>query len=853
MSSPDDDAHKSLFDYRPRGADPDDVLNAFLEAMIEREVELYPAQEEAVLEICAGKNIILNTPTGSGKSLVALAMHFKAICEGRRSFYTCPIKALVSEKFFALCKELGPENVGMMTGDATVNRDAPVICCTAEILSNMALREGERAVVDYVIMDEFHYYSDADRGMAWQVPLLTLPQSTFLLMSATLGDTKILEEDLAKLTGNEVAVVRSTERPVPLDFTYAETPIHETISELIGERRYPIYVVNFTQRACAEQAQNLMSVNFNSKEEKKALKEAIGEFRFDSPYGKVIRRYVEHGLGLHHAGLLPKYRLLMERLSQQGLLKVICGTDTLGVGVNVPIRTVLFTQLFKYDGQKTAHLSVRDFQQIGGRAGRKGFDDQGSVVCQAPEHVIENKRLEAKHAHDKSGKKRKVVKKKPPEKGFVNWDAATFERLRSSQPEALSSVFSVDHGVLLNLLEYDDGANAGYRKLVQLIASSHERDRSKSALRRRAATLFKALRGAGLVEVVKVNGKSDIQVSDELQRDFSLHHTLSLYLIDALSYLDPESESYGLDVLTLVESILESPRVVLMKQLDRLKGEKVAEMKAAGMEYDQRMEELEKLEAPKPNKDFIYQTFNVFREKHPWIDDENIRPKSIAREMYERYMTFADYIKEYKLERSEGVLLRYVSQSYKALLQSVPETARDDTVYDIIAFLRALLGRVDTSLLEEWESLLHPDEEPEEEEAAPVDARPFRVAPEADPRAFLARVRAEMHRVVRAVADGDYEEASALVRQPDDDTWGAGRFDQALTPFLEEHERVVFDVRSRQPGKTRLVQESDDLWRVTQVLCDPDDDNRWMIEGEIRPSEIAAADEPWVQLVRIGV
>jgi superfamily II RNA helicase len=843
-----DDDRSTLLDHRPATADPDDVMSAFLEAMSDRGLELYAAQEEAILELATGRHVVLNTPTGSGKSLVALAAHFKALCEGKRSFYTCPIKALVSEKFFSLCDDLGPENVGMMTGDASINKDAPIICCTAEILANMALREGEHAAVDYVVMDEFHYYSDRDRGMAWQVPLLTLPQSTFMLMSATLGDVSDLVSTIEERTGRDVAVVRGTERPVPLDFTYSTEPMHETIHDLVGTRKSPIYVVNFTQRECAEQAQNLMSVNFSSKEEKQAIKDAVGGFKFDSPYGKDMRRYVMHGLGLHHAGLLPKYRLLVEQLSQRGLLKVISGTDTLGVGVNIPIRTVLFSKLCKYDGEKTGILSVRDFKQIGGRAGRKGFDEQGSVVAQAPDHVIENLKMERRYESDPK-KKRKIVKKKPPERGYVHWDENTFNKLIERDPEPLKSRFSIDHGLLLNLLQFDDGANAGYRRLIELIERSHESDTDKSAHRRRAAVLFRALRGANLVDVEQTERGWEIVVSTELQRDFSLHHTLSLYLVEALEYLDPDDDEYALKVLTLVESILESPRIILLKQLDKLKGEKVAEMKAAGIEYEQRMEELDKLEHPKPERDFVYSTFNAFAAKHPWVDDENIRPKSIAREMYERYATFGEWTKELGLSRSEGVVLRYLSQTYKTLIQTVPAAAKTEAVHDIEAYLRTMLGRVDSSLVEEWESLLGG----EEEEAAPTEApRAFRLDPGADKRGFRARVRAQAHALVKALSLGDYDEAVTCVRADDDDPWTKQRFEESLAPFLEEHGRVVFDHRARQPGFCRIDEEGDGTFRVRQTLCDAAEHDEWFVEATITPNAIEDPDEPWLALLRIG-
>src|ERR1700690_4010133 len=601
--------------------DADHILEQFLGYVAALGLSLYPAQEEALFEILAGKHVVLATPTGSGKSLVATAFLFKALCEGKTGFYSCPVKALVNEKFFDLCTAFGPEHVGLVTGDAAVNSDAPILVGTAEILSNMALRRS-RVPADFVVMDEFHYYGDRERGIAWQIPLCVLKQATFLLMSATLGDTTAIEKKIADFTGREVASVRGAIRPVPLDFEYRESQLHETIAELIKLGRAPIYLVNFTQRAAAEEVQNLMSVEVISKPDKEAIKKALTGERFDSPYGKELQRFLRHGIGLHHAGLLPRYRRLVERLSQQGLLKVISGTDTLGVGVNIPIRTVLFTQLCKYDGQKDGILGVREFKRIAGRAGRKGFDDRGWVVAQAPAHIVENLRLRAKAAGGK-----KVHMQKPPQKGYVHFDRGTFERLMNGTPEALESRFSVSHGLLLSLLQGESGdANrgGGYRKLLELIAACHDSDVLKRRHRRTAAACFRTLRRAGLISLV-VDEKArcpQAVASPELQHDFSMHHTLSLYLVDTLPLLDATAETHAFDVLSLVEAILENPRPVLFAQLDRLKGETVAALKAQGVEYEARMEELEKLEWPKPNRDFTYETFNAFADKHPWVGEE---------------------------------------------------------------------------------------------------------------------------------------------------------------------------------------------------------------------------------------
>ena len=843
-----------LLSQRPAAATSDQILEVFLDWVTEAGPELYPAQEEAILEVLAGKHVILNTPTGSGKSLVAVAMHLASMARGRRSFYTCPIKALVSEKFFALCRDFGPENVGMLTGDASVNHDAPIICCTAEILANMALRDGRNARVDDVIMDEFHYYSDRDRGIAWQIPLLTLPYACFMLMSATLGDTTKLEESLKRLTKREVAVVRSAVRPVPLDFEYRETPLHETLAYLLDRDRAPIYIVNFTQRECAEEAQNLMSLQLVSREEKQAIAEALHGFRFDTPFGKEISGFIRNGIGLHHAGLLPKYRLLVEQLAQQGKLRVICGTDTLGVGVNIPIRTVLFTKLCKYDGENTAILSVRDFKQIGGRAGRKGFDTQGYVVCQAPAHVKENTRPEPK-ATGADGKKKKFVRRGPPERGYVPWDKSTFEKLISSDPEPLRSRFQVTHGMILNLLQSPANMGSwggGYRRLVEIIAAAHDESRAESRNRRGSAVLLRALRAAGIVPLVPLDARRKdgrgraVQVDVGLQDDFSLNHTLSLYLLDASKRLELASEGYALNVLSLVEAILESPTVILQAQENKLKSEKIGELKAAGVEYEERMAELEKISYPKPNAEFIYDTFNEFVLRHPWVARESIRPKSIVREMVERYAAFNDYVKEYGLARSEGVLLRYLMQAFKVLAQTIPEAAKTDEVHDIIGYLRAMFAHVDTSLLQEWERMLHPPAEL----AAAGKQGPLHFGEDA--KALGARVRAEMHALVRALAQRDWDDAAHGVRQAADDPWPAERFESAMVDYFAEYPELRYDHGARFPKYTLIEPSGDRTWRVRQVMLDPEEDKLWAIEGEVDLRTDPFPEGPIVAVRSIG-
>ena len=842
-----------LHDLLPRNErlGNDELLGRFLEYTQARHRELYPAQEAAILELFDDKNVILNTPTGSGKSLVATALHFQAIAQGRRSIYTCPIKALVNEKFMALCREFGPDNIGLSTGDGAVNHDAPILCCTAEILANVALREGALANVQDVVMDEFHYYADRERGVAWQIPLLTLPKARFLLMSATLGDTAFFEAELTRLTGRQTVTVASTDRPVPLAHEYSELPLAKTLESLVAAGRAPVYVVHFTQLEAAQSAQDFTSINVCTREEKAAIAGALEGFKFSSPYGPEIKKWLRHGIGLHHAGLLPKYRVLVEQLAQKGLLKVICGTDTLGVGVNVPIRTVLFTRLCKFDGQKTVILTARDFHQISGRAGRKGFDNQGWVVAQAPEHVIENLKLSEKSARD--GKK--TVKRQPPEKNFINWDKNTYVRLMAAPPERLVSRFQVSHGMLLNVLaRKGDGCLA----MQKLIRDCHESPRQKQAHVKRAWQLFRSLLDRKIIEFIpRTADGSYLRVNVELQEDFSMDQALSLYLLDTIPLMDPQAPDFALVLLTLVESIVEDPDIILRKQLDRVKDQKMAEMKMGGIEYDQRMEELEKCEYPKPNREFVYSTFNAFAEKHPWVGQENIRPKSIAREMFESFRSFSDYIRDYELQRAEGVLLRYLNRVFKVLSQTVPDAAKNDVVREMEIYLGAMIRQIDSSLLDEWEKLRDPNyQRTETKEVRPPGAEAADQDITRDTKAFTGSIRNRVFSFLRGLAIGDFEAAIANLSSPQDadrQPWTASRLEQILAAYQADHKYICLDPNARNIRHTYVTPAEDrKTWRVQQMLVDPEENNDWVAEFEVDLMESRKLGEPVLKLRRLG-
>ena len=825
----------TLIDRLPDSADPDDLFEAFASWAADQGFALYPHQEEALIEIVSGANVILSTPTGSGKSLVATGAHFTALARDERTFYSAPIKALVSEKFFTLCDAFGAANVGMLTGDGSVNAGAPIICCTAEVLANIALRDGAAADVGQVVMDEFHFYADPDRGWAWQVPLIELPQAQFLLMSATLGEVGRFEDDLTRRTGRPTAVVKSVERPVPLVYSYALTPLHETVAELLTTHQAPIYIVHFTQAAAIEQAQALMSVNVCTRAEKDAIAELIGNFRFAAGFGKTLSRLVRHGIGVHHAGMLPKYRRLVETLAQAGLLKVICGTDTLGVGINVPIRTVLFTSLSKYDGTKTRLLMAREFHQIAGRAGRAGFDTTGRVVVQAPQHVIDNEKALAKVGDDPR-KRRRVVRKKPPE-GFIGYGLPTFERLVAAEPEPLRSSFAVSHAMLLNVIGRPGDAFPAMR---HLLTDNHEDSAARRKHISRAIAIYRALLAGGVVERLAepdAEGRS-VRLTVDLQDDFALNQPLSPLALAAIELLDRESPVYPLDVLSVIEATLDNPRQVLSAQLFRARGEAVAAMKAEGIEYEERLELLDAVTYPRPQAELLEAAYNIYRQGHPWIADYEVAPKSVARDMFERAMTFTEYVSFYNLSRSEGLVLRYLADAFKALRQTVPEEARTEELADLIEWLGELVRQVDSSLIDEWERLRNPAAE----RVAPVDEKPPAVT--SNRRAFRVLVRNALFRRVELAAARHWEELGELDAASG---WDAAAWAEALQPYFEEHDEIGTGPDARGPALL-IIDEGPRAWAVRQIFDDPAGDHDWGFSATV---DLAASDEAGIAVVTV--
>lgn len=869
------------------GISPSDeaIYDAFASWVESTGKQMYPHQDEALLNIVSGDHVIVATPTGSGKSLIAMQALFAALATGRTAYYTAPLKALVSEKFFELIRHFGAHNVGMVTGDSSINAGAPIVCATAEILANIALREGASADVGVVVMDEFHFYDDPQRGWAWQVPLLALPQAQQILLSATLGDTRFLVADLERRTGRSVSIVDDAVRPVPLHFTWSTEPIGEVIKELVATHMAPVYVVHFSQKEAVSQALALQSMPIASKEQKERIAAALGSFTFSPGFGKVLSKLLRSGIGIHHAGLLPRYRRLVEKLAQAGLLNVICGTDTLGVGINVPIRTVLMTSLTKFDGTKQRHITAREFHQIAGRAGRAGFDTVGYVVVQAPEHDIENARRLRK-AGDDPTKIKRVQRVKAPE-GTISWSENTFTTLIEAQPETLTSRMRVDHSLILNLLQRPDPI-AGAKTIL---CDNHEPKKDRNTLVRKAITIYQSLRTAGVITHENRDWRAQhgdtgaIHFTRDVPSDFALNSPLAPFALAAFDLLEPESATYALDVVSIIEAVSEDPLPALYAQQRQARGELIGKLKADGVDYDERMALVDEVTWPKPLVDLLEPALELYAKANPWVRGQELKPKSVVRQLIEEALTFSEFISRYDLSRSEGVLLRYITDVYRAMRQSVPINVRTREVEDIIDWLGRLVRSIDSSLLDEWEALadgrvtldelttLGSDDSVHGEEAAFGADADGNVAFTRNKHALRVAVRNAMFERIELLDREDYD---ALHDLDSAAGWDADTWADAIAPYFDEYDFLGTDNEARSsrffsiledPSYADLLQagmaedsasdlleshQTGRVWLALQVLDSGTDDAAWGLWAIIDLDASDAAGTLVVKPIRLG-
>ncbi len=809
----------------PIGSDPSDVIDGYSAWAAETGRPLYPHQEDAAIALASGSHVVLATPTGSGKSMAAIAGIVLARNAGRRSVWTAPIKALVAEKFFELVDLLGANEVGLAIGDASINRDAPVLVCTAEVLANLALGDAflHHAAPGFACLDEFHYYGDTDRGWAWQVPLLLPNDTQFLLASATLGDVSPIIADLETRTSTPVENITSVNRPIPLYPEWRATPLAESIVDAVERGLYPVYLVHSTQSAAVEQAQSLVSLPLTTREQREAIAAAVKGERLTTGFGQTLARYLRNGVGVHHAGMLPRYRRLVERLAGEGLLAVICGTDTLGVGINIPIRTVLFSALTKFDGQKVRVLRAREFHQLAGRAGRPGFDPDGHVWAQAPEHVIETNRALARAGDDPKAQRK--VKRSPPPKGFVHFDENTFNRLLAASPEPLVSRFRVSPNLVSSVLARPDGPAV----LKGLMLTNHDTPTQKRAHKKRAIHVYRSLEAAGVAERlraddgtctgVRVGSLVDDGTDDRVDVRFA--SPLGPFALEVLASFDRNDPSYVLDVVSVVESIIENPRAIVIAQEKAARSMEIARMKAAGVPYEERIENLDGITWTKPLAEILDSCIELYRRSHPWVW-EDPEPKSILREMLETGETFNGFIKRYKLERSEGLLLRYLTDAWRTLDRSLANDSYTDPLEDVIEWLRLLLSATDASLLDEW-TKLSGGEVPEHH----VGASPVVII--GPPPAWRTSIRTAAFGWVELLARKAYPSFSERIEGAPT-PWD---LENMLAEYWAEHPSIETTTEARSAAFFSIDDSVAGTWTVTQRLCDPEGDGDWRFVGTV--------------------
>jgi superfamily II RNA helicase len=823
----------------PAGSDPADVLDAFSEWAARGGRPLYQHQDEAAFALAAGDHVVLATPTGSGKSLVAIAGVLLARNEGRRSVWTAPIKALVAEKFFDLVELLGAANVGLATGDAAINVDAPVLVCTAEVLANHALTTGAGSDFTFACLDEFHYYGDPDRGWAWQVPLLELTNCQMLLASATLGDMSTITHDLIERSARPVTEVTSVDRPTPLYHQWRMTAVADSVREAVRDGISPVYVVHSTQAAAIERAQGLVNLNVTTRPQRDAIAAAMAAVTMGRGFGDTLNRLVRNGVGVHHAGMLPRYRRLVERLAGQGLLPVICGTDTLGVGVNIPIRTVLMTALTKFDGTRVRRFSIREFQQLAGRAGRPGFDPDGHVWVQAPDHVIDNARAMTRAGDDPKAR-RKATKARPPA-NFVAYDEATMERLVTGRPEPLVSRFRVSADLVASVLSRPDGPVA----LKHLLRTNHDPAPRRRQHRRRAIAVYRSLEAAGVAERRRdERGRclgvqvGSLVAGEDARTALRFSSPLMPFAIEVIATLDRDDPAYVLDVASVVESVLDDPRQILHAQQNAARGAEVARLKGEGVPYDERMELLESVTWPRPLAELLEVCHSTYRERHPWVTDEP-SPKSILREMLEGGDTFATFVQRYRLERSEGLVLRYLTDAWRTLDRSLPDDVYSTQLEDVVEWLGQLIRATDATLLDEWTLLAGA---PVHDHLAPEFPDALRQWP---PRAWHTAVRTAAFRWVELLATRSY---GALA---DRSGWSEERLATVMAPYWAEYDNIGTDSEARSAAHFALREEAD-RWIVTQQLADPAGDGEWRFVAVVDLEAARAEGAPTLRLDELG-
>ena len=681
-------------------------------------------------------------------------------------------------------------------------------------------------------------------------------------------------ETLTRTTRRDLELIADAPRPVPLSYEYVKTALEGTVELALRQGDSPLYIVHFSQDAALQSARALASYGVASKEQREAIKEAIKGGRFTTAFGKTLKHLISSGVGLHHAGMLPRYRLLVEKLAQQGLLPVICGTDTLGVGINVPIHTVLLTGLTKFDGRKQRRLRSREFHQIAGRAGRSWLRHRGRRNRGGP-GVRDREPQGGAQGHGRP-QKDEEAQEEAPARGLCHLERGhlhAFDRQRARNPQAAPAHHPF-HGA---------GGGRARRRRMDARARAHRRlaanARGKAKLKARAAEIFATLIDAGVVvreaegadasdtaqtkttpftapaegasvisltedpadldgqreadgqtddavpvQAHPLDGPASYYLTVDLPEDFALDQPLSPFLLAALELLDPECPSYTLDLISMVEATLEDPKQILRAQERRARDAAMNAMKAEGVDFEERLDRLQDITYPKPLEELLDVAFAKYCAQVPWANDYELSPKSVLRDMLETGCDFKSYIAQYKIARCEGILLRYLTEAYRSLDRTVPVERRTEELDDIVSWLGLVVRSVDSSLVDEWASAgTAPG-------AAPLKRADVVVQ---DRRGMTLMVRNALFQRVRLAAQDKAAELGAL-----DEEWGYGEFrwNRVLDAFYRTHDELLVDADARSSAFLTIDdgdELTDHVWHVHQVFHDSEGDHDFGIMADV--------------------
>ena len=480
----------------------------------------YPVQEEALLGYFTGQQgVLVCAPTGTGKTLIAEAAVYEALRTGRQMYYTTPLIALTDQKLDELQQSairwgFSETDIGLITGNRRINPDAPVLVVVAEILLNRLLNPDsfDFSGVSSVVMDEFHSFNDPERGIVWELTLGLLPASVrTLLLSATVGNALEFTSWLRKAHQRNLQLVVGTERKVPLQYEWVGDELLPDFSEKIAEgdevsRRTPSLMFCFSRAQCWTTAELLRGKKVIDKQRQGELANYLNEMDFSSGVGPKLKQLLMRGVGVHHAGVLPRYRKMVESLFQKKLLAYCVCTETLAAGINLPARSVILPSLLKGPKGKKKLVEISSAQQIFGRAGRPQYDDRGYVFALAHEDDVKIERWREKYDSIPEDTKdpgllraKKQLKKKMPKRRSEEayWSEQQFLQLQQADSANLASRGRLPWRLLAYLLGKDSSVEPIRQMVNRRLLDGKGIEEAQRDLNRMLITLW----SAGYVEL----------------------------------------------------------------------------------------------------------------------------------------------------------------------------------------------------------------------------------------------------------------------------------------------------------------------------------------------------------------